>query len=93
MAEYIDKQKALAAIEAEREYMTRRQEWLAEHILTHCGYRMVADMPAADVETVRRGRWELIDGAEPRRYGCSVCKRLSWDETNYCSNCGARMEE
>lgn len=49
--------------------------------------------PAEDVEPVRRGRWELVDEAEPRRYGCSVCKRLSWYESNYCPNCGARMEE
>lgn len=50
-------------------------------------------VPTADVQPVVRGEWELVDGAEPRRYGCSVCKRLSWDETNFCPNCGARMVE
>ena len=54
MSDYIDRQAALDAIQAEREYMTRREEWLAEHILTHCGYRIIEDMPAADVAPVVR---------------------------------------
>ena len=39
----------------------------------------------------KRGRWEIIDVEEPRRYGCSRCKCLSWDTDNFCPNCGARM--
>ena len=54
MSDYIDRQAALNAINIEREYMTRRQEWGAEHILTHYGYRIIADMPSADVEPVVR---------------------------------------
>lgn len=50
-------------------------------------------MPTVDAEPVRHGRWEVVDGAEPRRYGCSVCKKLSWTEDNYCPNCGAKMDE
>ena len=46
----------------------------------------------ADVAPVRHGRWEVIDAEEPRRYGCSECKRLSWHMENYCGNCGARMD-
>ena len=42
---------------------------------------------------VRHGHWEVIDEAEPRRYGCSNCKRLSFTEDNYCSYCGAKMDE
>ena len=49
--------------------------------------------PTVDAEPVRHGRWEVVDGAEPRRYGCSVCKKLSWTEDNYCSYCGAKMDE
>ena len=56
MSDYIDRQAALNAINIEREYMTRRQEWGAEHILTHYGYRIIADMPSADVEPVMRCR-------------------------------------
>lgn len=46
-----------------------------------------------DAAPVRHGRWEVIDAEEPRRYGCSECKRLSWYMENYCGNCGARMDE
>jgi hypothetical protein len=53
---------------------------------------MLMDIPSADVAPVRHGRWEVIDAEEPRRYGCSECKRLSWNMENYCGNCGARMD-
>ena len=48
---------------------------------------------SVDAEPIRHGHWELIDGEEPRRYGCSQCKRMVWHEENYCPNCGARMDE
>ena len=41
----------------------------------------------------KRGEWELIDGAEPMRWGCSRCKYLSWETSSYCPRCGAKMEE
>lgn len=50
------------------------------------------DGMAQDVAPVRHGRWVVIDAEEPRRYGCSECKRLSWHMENYCPNCGARMD-
>ena len=53
---------------------------------------MLMDVPSADVAPVRHGRWEVIDAEEPRRYGCSECKRLSWHMENYCGNCGAIMD-
>lgn len=53
---------------------------------------IIEAIPSADVAPVRHGRWEVIDAEEPRRYGCSECKRLSWHMENYCGNCGARMD-
>lgn len=41
----------------------------------------------------KQGKWELVDEAEPRRYGCSECKRLSYTQDNYCSYCGAKMKK
>ena len=49
--------------------------------------------PTIEAEPIRRGRWEVVDYEEPRRYGCSACKRLVWHTENYCPNCGARMED
>lgn len=48
---------------------------------------------APRVDPVKRGHWETVDETEPRRYGCSVCKRLSWTEDNFCSYCGAKMDD
>lgn len=47
---------------------------------------------AAEAEP-KRGEWELIDGAEPMRWGCSRCKYLSWETSNYCQRCGAKMND
>lgn len=49
---------------------------------------------AAAIEELlpKRGKWELIDGAEPMRWGCSRCKYMSWETSNYCPRCGAKME-
>ena len=57
----------------------------------------IMEIPAADVEPVRHGRWEW-DTED--LYRCTVCYekvhvkevmgRPDWD---YCPNCGARMTE
>lgn len=54
----------------------------------------IADATVDDVlnKLPKRGKWELIDGAEPMRWGCSRCKYLSWETSNYCPRCGAKME-
>ena len=52
-------------------------------------------IPSADVESVRHGRWENDDGSKAEcSYDayCSVCGELSEYLTDYCPNCGARME-
>ena len=46
----------------------------------------------AEAQLPKRGEWELIDGAEPMRWGCSRCKYLPWETSNYCPRCGAKME-
>ena len=53
----------------------------------------IDDLPSADVAPVRHGSWVVIDAEEPRRYGCSECKRLSWHMENYCPCCGSKMDE
>lgn len=42
-------------------------------------------LPTADVQEVRHGRWELYDI-------CSVCGAQAEQQTNYCPNCGSRMD-
>ena len=47
---------------------------------------------ALDVPERNVGKWEIIDEVEPRRYGCSNCKRMVWHIENFCPTCGAKME-
>lgn len=63
---------------------------------------IVDAQPAADVVEVRHGRWLTTD-AYPHHLYCSVCyktyaKNAKWVNeldlpTNYCPNCGARMDK
>lgn len=82
MTEYIKREDALEQFD----YYD-----LGEYLTTQIR-GMLMDVPSADVAPVRHGRWVVIDAEEPRRYGCSECKRLSWHMENYCPNCGARMD-
>ena len=62
----------------------------------------VENLPAADVVEVRHGRWLTTD-AYPHHLYCSVCyktyaKNAKWVNeldlpTNYCPNCGVRMDK
>lgn len=56
-----------------------------------------ADEPTIDAEPVRHGKWvfnpsDALEAmfAKPK---CSECGFESADGGNYCSNCGARMDE
>lgn len=52
--------------------------------------KIVAELPAADVVEVRRGRWYL---AEDAVFRCSECGRICYElNAPYCY-CGARMEK
>lgn len=77
MTDYIKREDALNAL---REYPVTKLK------------TAIRRLPSADVAPIRHGRWVVIDAEEPRRYGCSECKRLSWNMENYCGNCGARMD-
>ena len=52
-------------------------------------------MPTIDAVQVRHGRWipchPLGDNA-PDGYMCSACHVGGWDETDFCPNCGAKMD-
>jgi rubrerythrin len=59
--------------------------------------QVLEDIPTADVVEVKHGRWEkrtfiVFDNEIKDSYHCTECN-TTWDtETNYCPNCGAKMD-
>lgn len=103
MAEYIEREETKKAINTWDKFrydITTRQMLRGEdndHItlvrlsdVINC----VNNMPSADVQPVKRGRWTWDSNAPHREHGaykCSNCGCHSDFEENYCYNCGARM--
>lgn len=64
--------------------------------------RQIRKAPTIDPESLRpHGRWEFFDFASPT-VECSICGALAgWnvaeeyhcDRTNFCPNCGAKMDD
>ena len=55
---------------------------------------MLSDLPAADVAEVRHGRWireKWPSGTH--KIKCSECREWNGKQSNYCPNCGARMDK
>lgn len=58
-------------------------------------------IPAADVETVRHGRWITLHGRGrsdnqcfvPKYFWCDQCKFTSESRRKYCPECGAKMDK
>ena len=75
-----------------------RQDWLAngenEYIYdTNAVLDSIDEQPIIEAEPVRHGRWENITGGMIILGDCSECKvRQPVIETNYCKNCGAKMD-
>ena len=84
MAEYIERETAVA--------------WFMPY--AHAGESIDADvvisdikgMKAADVSTVRHGRWlpQLVLGQ--KAWDCSECKTLGSPHWKWCPVCGAKMD-
>ena len=58
------------------------------------GITAIENAPSADVVEVRHGEW--IDdntwSADMLHYRCSICGNYEGCKTNFCSNCGAKMD-
>lgn len=90
MAEYIEREAALHAILGEPTE-SHYPSWYAERIKA---------LPAADVVPVVHGRWDeskehfyLNNGCkEWTNFYCSECDAPNNSPTDYCPNCGAKMD-
>lgn len=50
----------------------------------------LADMSTADVESVQYGKWEY--DATHDVFSCTVCKTETYSASNFCPNCGTKMD-
>lgn len=50
-------------------------------------------LPDADVQEVKHGRWFEHQEGRWIYAKCSVCNTVRNTPTNYCPNCGSRMDE
>ena len=53
---------------------------------------MIYEMPDADVAKVRHGRWLCVDTDTEQFFLCNRCKKKEYWESNYCPNCGCKMD-
>lgn len=83
MAEYIEREAAIKAIDNE--------------VSLDGLYANIKAIPAADVQAVRHGKWDYLYDNPPNIYAkCSNCGQTRNAETqtgwSYCPNCGAKMD-
>ena len=87
--EYIEREELIA----EFKRLELGENSFIERVFADGVYAIIEQFPAADVATVRRGRWIAT---HDEFCSCSVCKYpvyVAWGQTHYCPNCGAKMDE
>ena len=98
MDEYIERDKAIAALNKVRDdqrvfkYATA-SEFLSARDAIERAVKMLESLPAADVEPVKRGRWltQILNGT--RIWDCSECKTIGSPQWKRCPVCEAKMDE
>ncbi len=94
MEAYIDREAAVESLNAMKPFLRDRgQVQLLRRIMNHIG-----KIPVADVVPVVHGRWIKPTKIGHRAFDiphCSACDGVPCgvdENTNYCPNCGARMD-
>ena len=96
MARYIDVDKFLKSMITKfkcvpllgvSKYINGEECFEGEHLNS-----LINETPTADVQEVRHGKWEKRKEC-CCEYRCSVCEYELCRTTNYCPNCGAKMDE
>lgn len=96
MAEYISKESVLKAFKLTAKNPNKDYQRGMQDTIDCLVPEVIADIPTADVQPVKHGKWELTDNSSFRK--CSEC-RAWWSSditdncfTNYCPKCGAKMD-
>ena len=105
MAEYFEKEALIREIISDMALFMGDPDAVQEHD-ERCNYAIscIGNAPPADVALVRHGRWISWEEAgnyvpSPDRHECSVCHDAAQVLVNglellsdYCPNCGAKMD-
>ena len=88
MAEYIEKNKIREAI----------LDWAVclnnPNTLSRSDALFIIDnVEADDVAPVVHGKWLYAETDDEQFFLCSVCNNKEYWESNYCPECGAKMDE
>ena len=86
--DYIRREKTIREVVKTSTKFCRDPELVANII------NSITAIPAADVQEVKRGKWVFWTQDRPplRWFSCDYCGYHSLSKTNFCPNCGARME-
>ena len=86
---------------AKKEYieLESAKKVLEEHYAFNSA-ELLDEVPKADVQEVRHGKWELIDECVNEGVYCSNCHKKIYRaeyanqkvKSNFCPNCGAKMD-
>ena len=96
MSDYIDRQAVIDVL-AEMQGLCTSKAALIQNSKI---WQQIKDMPPAEVEPVKRGKWIYDNQFHWYRASCSECgyKRVTdikaekWNGWKYCPNCGAKMD-
>lgn len=105
MPEYIEREAAIKFVKEQMEEVnnktakigscvTETYDMAIRHAVELLRYVPTA-YPKADVVEVVRGRWikrQFADEPTAFGYSCSECHSTYEVDTNYCPNCGAKMD-
>ena len=104
MNDYIERQAAIELLHSlypSEPIMRRNREWWEERYKTFIVVeKALEQLPFAEVEPVKRGKWIYDNQFHWYRASCSACvymrstdiKADNWNGWKHCPNCGARME-
>ena len=84
MAEYIKKETAIKSLLNDSPEQVRYSREDAADCIRY--------MDAADVAPVRHGRWLYVNTDTEQFFLCNRCKKKEYWESNYCPNCGCKMD-
>ena len=62
-------------------------------------FQMLVRLPPADVVPVVHGKWirhddaDVVEGYYVPEYECSKCRAWKKDDSDFCPDCGAKMDE